>query len=131
MSKLQVEESNKNREAIIADNALRNLPEEEVIKVLRWWDRFRGGVGWRRLSKVMTAYAKEFRAPYQKEDIIDDDKEYDPADFEPELYQRTTIKSDDLAIHHIDGNPTNNSRPNLIITKPSYNRRIIKHDSRK
>jgi len=122
MSKLQVEESNKNREAIIADNALRNLPEEEVIKVLRWWDRFRGGVGWRRLSKVMTAYAKELRSPYQKDMDINDNKEYDPADFEPELYQQTTI-------HHIN-KTTDNSLPNLIVVKPSYNRRIIKHGNK-
>ena len=127
MAKLQVEESNKNREAIIADNALRILPEEEVIKVLRWWDRFRGGVGWRRLSKLMTAYAKELRAPYQKDDLDKEEKEYDPADFEPELYQQ--IKKDTLAIHHVNGK-FDNSLPNLIVVKPSYNRRIIKHGNK-
>jgi len=61
MQKKNPEEMNKDREARIADNAIRDLPQEEVIKVLRWWGRFRSSVGWRRLSRIMTTYAKEIR----------------------------------------------------------------------
>lgn len=115
MAKLQVEESNKNREAIIADNALRDLPEEEVIKVLKWWDRFRGSVGWRRMSKVMTAYAKEFRAPYVKESDQEkpDEDEYNEDDFSPEV---------------ICNQPKEKSFNKIIPPKP--NRRIIKHGNK-
>lgn len=109
MSKIQVEESNKDRKAIIADNALRDIPKDEVIKVLKWWDRFRGEVGWRRLSKVMTTYAKEFRAPYQKES---DNTNSDEDNFSPET---------------ICNQPKEKSFNKII---PKHNRRIIKHDNK-
>ena len=68
MPKLQAEESNKNRLAIIADNELRELIDrDQAARFMKWWDKWRAEVGWRRMSKLLTIYSKEFRTPYVKE----------------------------------------------------------------
>ena len=64
----QPEEMNKDRSMKIADNELRNVLEKsEVEAVLKWWGRWRTEVGWKRLSRILTTYSKEFKTPYKKE----------------------------------------------------------------
>ena len=76
MPKLQPEESNKNRLALIADNELRGLlTKEEAAPFMKWWGQHRTEVGWKRLAKLLTVYAKEFQQTYiPKEKIQDDEK---------------------------------------------------------
>lgn len=73
---LQPEESNKNRLALIADNELRHmLTKEESEKFMLWWSRHRNEVGWKRLAKLLTVYAKEFKPNYVKEETKEEDYE--------------------------------------------------------
>jgi hypothetical protein len=57
----QGEEANKDRLMKIADNELRYLDKEETARFIAWWGRWRTEVGWKRLSRVMTTYAKELQ----------------------------------------------------------------------
>ena len=53
----QTEEANKDRLAQIADNELRNLISRvQADPIMKWWDKWRTEIGWRRLSKLLTTY---------------------------------------------------------------------------
>jgi hypothetical protein len=60
------EESKKNVAMSQADDDLREIPIDEIQKIIDWWNYWRIPVGWRRLSKVMTVYAKEIRFSQKK-----------------------------------------------------------------
>ena len=75
MSTKQPEEMNKDRLARIANNELRSFVEKEQAEpFMRWWLRWRTEVGWRRMSKLLTVYSKEFQIPYVKEEEIENDR---------------------------------------------------------
>ncbi len=60
----QPEETNKDRLMKIADNELRELiDKKEAERFIRWWLRWRTEVGWKRLSRLLTTYSKEFKIP--------------------------------------------------------------------
>lgn len=54
-----------------ADKELRSFKKEEITDVMNWWGKWRVSVGWRRLSRVLTTYAKEL----QKKERIQNDGE--------------------------------------------------------
>jgi len=68
MALKQPEEANKDRLMKIADNELRDLDKEQVARFIAWWGKWRTEVGWKRMSRVLTTYAKELQKKgYQKE----------------------------------------------------------------
>jgi hypothetical protein len=64
------EEQTKDRLMKIADNELRDLDKEQVEKFILWWGKWKNSVGWKRLARVLTNYAKEVqKTGYKKEEI--------------------------------------------------------------
>ena len=59
---INAEESKKDTLAFQADEDLRDIPVDAIERFLKWWNYWRPRTGWRRLSKVVTAYAKELKA---------------------------------------------------------------------
>lgn len=66
------EEQNKDRLMKIADNELRDLDKEQVSEFINWWGNWRTEVGWKRMSRILTTYAKEIKKKNYKKDELED-----------------------------------------------------------
>lgn len=58
-----------------ADKELRSFKKEDVLDVMNWWGKWRVSVGWRRLARVMTTYAKELQKNNNNNNLNDVDND--------------------------------------------------------
>lgn len=64
------EEQTKDRLMKIADNELRDLDKEQSARFIVWWNKWRNEVGWKRMARVLTTYAKEIHKHGYKEEEL-------------------------------------------------------------
>jgi len=69
------EEAAKDRLMKIADNELRDLDKEQVARFIIWWGKWRNDVGWKRLARILTNYAREIQKngyPEKRQEALND-----------------------------------------------------------